>query len=134
MAARPTIDRDRLRELWLMGLTRAKIAEMLGGVSAGSVSRISQELGLPPRPQGRIAASVLDAVNPDFTEPPAARVRAVPVAEVVEPQGHPFFRARHDAEILQSAGRYRDLVALADKWGQPIRRVQQRWHQLRAGA
>jgi hypothetical protein len=48
------------------------------------------------------------------------------------PPAPPGWSVERDAALIATRGRYAQLAALAERWGEPLQRVQARWHRLRA--
>jgi hypothetical protein len=155
------IDDAEFARLWMEGHTAGELAARYD-VSRQTITRYWHRLALPARdPQGMLrrvgrralqehagalarlgvpvpvvarafhvelswAKRLMDGVRPAAPRPGGAA--AVP--------GRAIWTRDRDARLLDvpPPGRYRDLAALAEDWGLPMRDVQSRWHRVRAGA
>lgn len=80
---------DRLKELWIQGMTASQIAEELGGVSRNAVIGKAHRLGLQSRPSPVKPNEAPSEAAPSPFEPEArteAPAEAEPEAAVAEPE------------------------------------------------
>lgn len=89
---------DRLKALWLQGMTASHIADELGGVSRNAVIGKAHRLGLqsrpsPVKPHEHEAEGAEPAPKPKSKEKPAAEARP----QAAEPASEPRPEPRHSA-------------------------------------
>jgi len=89
------------------------------GLSTSAITELRRKLGLPPRGKDCYAKPAKDA-------PAEAEIRLPYMAP------HPFWTPARDLAVLQTAGVYRAIEALARDLGKPAAVILQRWHRLRA--
>lgn len=111
--------------LWRGGSPAAELMEIFGLASPSTVSSVARRLELPKRvpKRGSAAAAKPTATVADDADEQPRVPRMAP---------HPYFTAERDLALILTRGVYRDIEALAARWGRPLRSVIQRWHQLRA--
>lgn len=149
---------DIVRRLWSEGVSQRQIAKTVG-VHETMVRKIADQMGLPPRGAaalppfdlararalrvdgrtyieiGRVFCRSASWVSQQFKDaldagpaPPPGLSPAVARAPL---DPHPFWTVERDALVIATAGRYRDLTALAAVLGQTTTYVNQRWLRLR---
>ena len=92
---------DRLKALWLQGMTASHIADELGGVSRNAVIGKAHRLGLQSRPSP-VKPNEPEAPAPTPVKTKAAKAGAKAAAPAAQPKPEPKTKAKAKAEPAQA--------------------------------